>query len=38
MEVEYTLDTTQFCPQANAMNFNSMKKNWDLDAYRVPCH
>jgi hypothetical protein len=35
--VEYKLKTSQFCPQANAMNFNSMKKNLDLDAYRVAC-
>ncbi len=37
MQVEYDLPTTQFCPQANAMNFNSMKKRLSLDAYRVPC-
>lgn len=36
-EVEYNLDPAQFCPQANAMNFNSMKKHLQLDAYRVPC-
>ncbi len=36
-EVEYNLDTDQFCPQANAMNFNSLKKHVQLDAYRVPC-
>jgi hypothetical protein len=35
--VEYSLDTSQFCPQANAMNFNSLKKHLQLDAYRVPC-
>ena len=35
--VEYKLDTSQFCPQANSMNFNSLKKNLDLDAYRVAC-
>src|SRR5579863_3126153 len=26
MEVEYKLNTTQFCPAANSMNFNSLKK------------
>jgi hypothetical protein len=35
--VEYALSTSQFCPQANAMNFNAMRKNLDLDAYREPC-
>ncbi len=35
--VEYNLDTSQFCPQANAMNFNSLKKHLQLDAYRVAC-
>ena len=36
-EVEYKLSTGQFCPQANAMNFNALKKNLDLDASREPC-
>ncbi|HTR67502.1 MAG TPA: endo alpha-1,4 polygalactosaminidase, partial [Terriglobales bacterium] len=36
-EVEYSLDTSQFCPQANAMNFNAMKKDLDLTATRTPC-
>jgi hypothetical protein len=35
--VEYTLAPNQFCPQANAMNFNSLKKRESLDAYRVAC-
>ncbi|MEV5708510.1 endo alpha-1,4 polygalactosaminidase [Actinoallomurus sp. NPDC052274] len=35
--VEYTLSTSKFCTKANAQNFNSLKKNLDLDAYRVPC-
>jgi hypothetical protein len=35
--VEYDLDTSAFCPQANAQNFNSLKKDLDLTAYRVPC-
>jgi hypothetical protein len=35
--VEYNLDTSQFCPQANSMNFNSMKKNLQLDSYRAAC-
>jgi hypothetical protein len=36
-EVEYRLKTSQFCPQANAMNFNSMKKHLSLNAWRDPC-
>lgn len=35
--VEYSLATTQFCPQANSMNFNSMKKNLSLDRTRQAC-
>ena len=35
--VEYKLDTGQFCPQANAMNFNSLKKKLSLGAWRVAC-
>jgi hypothetical protein len=36
-QVEYKTDPTVFCPQANAMNFNSMKKHLNLDAWRTPC-
>jgi len=36
-EVEYALPTNKFCPEANSLNFNSMKKHLSLDAYRVPC-
>ena len=35
--VEYNLQTSQFCPQAKAMRFSSMLKDVALDAYRVPC-
>ena len=35
--VEFNLETRTFCPQANALNFNSMKKNVSLDAPRWPC-
>jgi hypothetical protein len=35
--VEYKLATSQFCPQANVMNFNSLKKHLNLDAYRAAC-
>ncbi|HEY7617397.1 MAG TPA: endo alpha-1,4 polygalactosaminidase, partial [Terriglobales bacterium] len=36
-EVEYNTDTSQFCPEANAMNFNALKKEEDLTATRVAC-
>jgi hypothetical protein len=36
-EVEYNLSTSQFCPEANALNFNAMKKDLALDAARTPC-
>jgi hypothetical protein len=37
---EYTdtgMTTTQFCPQANAMNFSAILKHRDLDAWREGC-
>jgi hypothetical protein len=36
-EVEYSLPTSKFCPEANSLNFNSMKKHLALGVYRVPC-
>jgi hypothetical protein len=36
-EVEYKLDTSQFCSRTNAMDFNSMKKRLSLNAWRRPC-
>ena len=36
-EVEYSLPTNKFCPKANELNFNSMKKHLNLGIYRVPC-
>jgi hypothetical protein len=36
-EVEYNLPTSKFCTQANALNFNSLKKHLALDAWRQPC-
>jgi hypothetical protein len=36
-EVEYMLRPGQFCPAANSMNFNSMKKHLQLDAWQKPC-
>lgn len=35
--VEYDLAVGSFCPQANAMGFNSMRKHLDLDAWRESC-
>ncbi|MBU0512235.1 MAG: endo alpha-1,4 polygalactosaminidase [Chloroflexi bacterium] len=35
--VEYELSPDDFCSQANAMNFDWLKKNWDLDAWREAC-
>jgi hypothetical protein len=35
--VEYKLDVDEFCPQANAMNFNFLKKKPALRAWRVAC-
>jgi hypothetical protein len=35
--IEFNLETSDFCPLANTLNFNSMKKNVSLDAARWPC-
>jgi hypothetical protein len=35
--IEYNLTPEDFCPQANAMNFNALQKNLELDAFRVTC-
>lgn len=35
--VEYERTTAQFCTQTNALNFNSLRKNYDLDAFRQTC-
>jgi hypothetical protein len=35
--VEYELETSEFCQRANALSFNSMRKNWELDAWQAPC-
>lgn len=36
-QVEYYLPRCLFCPLANKINFNSMKKHLNLDAWRKPC-
>ena len=35
--VEYKGDTGDFCPKANAKNFDWLKKKIDLDGWRIPC-
>ena len=35
--VEYELETREFCQRANALSFNSIRKNWELDAWQAPC-
>ena len=37
LQVEYKLDPTKFCNEANTMNINSLRKNLVLDAPRTPC-
>jgi len=36
-QVEYKLDPARFCAEANALNFNSLRKNLVLDVPRTPC-
>lgn len=35
--VEYDMDTTEFCPKANALNLNFLKKRLALRVWRVAC-
>mmetsp|Transcript_26722 Transcript_26722/g.43674 ORF Transcript_26722/g.43674 Transcript_26722/m.43674 type:complete len:428 (-) Transcript_26722:1154-2437(-) len=35
--IEYNLAPAAFCSQANALNFNSLRKNLELDSFRVAC-
>ena len=35
--VEYKGDTADFCPRANAKNFDWLKKKINLDSWRIPC-
>jgi hypothetical protein len=35
--IEYQGDPASFCPQANAMNFDFIKKNMDLNEWRIAC-
>ena len=35
--IEYGSDPTQFCPQANTLNFDTQKKAMALNAWRVAC-
>ena len=36
--VEYDGDPILFCPEANGMGFDWLKKDLDLDAWRIDCH
>jgi len=36
-EVEYSLPTSMFCPTANSMNFNALKKDLELTAIETFC-
>ncbi len=35
--VEYEHRSDEFCPSANAMDFDFLVKNWDLDSWREAC-
>ena len=35
--IEYNLSNSSFCPQANTMNFDFLKKKLSLDAWRESC-
>ncbi|MER7624205.1 endo alpha-1,4 polygalactosaminidase [Streptomyces sp. NPDC126503] len=35
--VEYELDVTAFCPEARKLGLSSMRKRYELDAWRRPC-
>jgi hypothetical protein len=35
--VEYELEPSLFCPQANGMNFDWLKKRVELDSWRISC-
>lgn len=35
--VEYGLESEEFCPEARRLGFNSLKKNLDVDAWRESC-
>jgi len=35
--IEYQGDPASFCPQANSMNYDTLVKNLDLDAWRSAC-
>jgi hypothetical protein len=37
MQIEYALPKQSFCPQANAHDFNGLRKRLDLKAWRVAC-
>lgn len=36
--IEYELEPEQFCSRAKELGFNALKKNWELDEYRIDCN
>jgi len=36
--VEYSGDESVFCPYFNALDYSWLKKNFDLDVWRIDCH
>ena len=37
LAIEYNREPAAFCPTTTALGFSSMKKNLNLDAYRIAC-
>jgi hypothetical protein len=35
--IEYETSAEDFCQRANTLKFNALQKNWELDAFRIPC-
>lgn len=35
--IEYNMEPEEFCSRANEMNFNALRKNQELDAFRLSC-
>lgn len=36
-QIEYELQTTEFCQQAQQYGFQSLRKNWELDSFSESC-
>ena len=37
LHVEYDIATTEFCPTTAPLGFSSLRKHWELDAWRQAC-